>query len=92
MQKQALDLASDREVEEVIWSNVSVNVLLNEDLISEKDRKSPASMKVFNRKQEGIATMLKYWASGEGRPENGSFVGFDFSQYKDGSVVLPKFF
>jgi hypothetical protein len=87
-----MDLASERDEEEVIWGNVAVNVLLTEELITEKDRKSPAITKVFNRKQEGIATLLKYWASGEGRPENGAFVGFDFSKYKDGSVVLPKYF
>lgn len=50
IQKQAIDLASDREEEEVIWSNVAINMLLNEELISEKDRKSPALYKVFNRK------------------------------------------
>lgn len=85
-------MASDREVEEVIYVNACVNLVLHEPLISDKGRKSANEMKVYQRKLEGIAKLLKFWASGEARPENGSFVGFDFSQYKNGSVVLPKYF
>jgi len=92
IQKQGFDLSSDRQVEEVIYVNACVNLILHEPLITEKARKSPIEMKVYNRKLEGIAKLLKFWSSGEARPENGSFVGFDFSQYRNGSVVLPKYF
>jgi hypothetical protein len=92
IQKQGIDLASDREVEEVVYVNACVNMVLHEPLITDKARKSQHEMKVYKRKLDSIAKLLKYWASGEARPENGSFVGFDFSQYKNGSVVLPKYF
>ena len=49
-------------------------------------------MKVFQRKLQAIAKLLKYWSKGDGRPENGSFVGFDFSYAKNASVILPKYF
>jgi hypothetical protein len=90
--KQGMDLATDREDEELIYGNACVNVLLHEPMINERDRKSATEMKIYNRKLEGIAKLLKYWASGDNRPENGSFVGFDFSRYKNASVVLPKYF
>ena len=74
-----MDLSVERQVEEVIYENAIVNVVLFEELIKEKAKKNPTEAKIFQRKLKGIAKMLKYWASGDGRPENGSFVSFDFS-------------
>ena len=92
IQKLGLDLATDRMDEELIYDNACVNILLHEPLITDRDRKVPNELKIYNRKLSSIAQLLKYWASGDGRPENGAVVGFDFSQYKNGSVCLPKYF
>lgn len=61
-------------------------------MISQKDRKSKVEMKKFNSKLEGIANMLKYWASGDNTPENGAFVQFDQSLDRKGKITLPKFY
>ena len=37
--KQAMDLATDRTDEKIIWLNSSVNVLMSEEMITEKQRK-----------------------------------------------------
>lgn len=90
--KQGIDLAADREVEELLHGNAVVNMILHEPLITEKARRLPAEVKVYNRKLEGIAKLMKYWSCGDSRPENGCCVGFDFSYFKNASVVLPKYF
>ena len=92
MTKQGQDLATDRTEEEIIWVNSVVNVLMSEQLINDKQRKSPVETKRFDKKLQGCANLLKYWATGDGRPENGSYVGFNTNHYKSGKVTLPKFF
>ena len=89
--KQAMDLASHRTDEQIIWVNGTVNVLMSEQLITEKQRKSKKEMKRFENKLRGCATLLKYWCTGDARPENGSYVGFDTTLLTSGKVTLPKF-
>ena len=90
--KQGMDLAEDRTDEQIIWLNNCVNVLMSEDLISEKQRKNPKEMKRFENKLKGCANLLKYWSTGDGRPENGCYVGFNSEHYKSGKVTLPKYY
>ena len=40
---------------------------------------------------EGVATLLKMWASGDNRPENGGFVGFR-SEGKRGKIIYPEYY
>ena len=37
-----------------------------------------------------MSELVKRWATGDNRPENGAFVGFKFS--KTGRVCLPLYF
>ena len=77
--KQGLDLSIDRMDENVIYANAKVNVLLFEDLITEKARKSKVEKMRYNNKLESTAALLKFWAAGNNTPENGAFVRFDYS-------------
>ena len=90
--KQGMDLAENRTEEQVIWVNNVVNVLMSEELISEKQRKNPKELKRFQNKLRGCANLLKYWCTGDGRPENACFVGFNTEHFKNGKVTLPKFY
>jgi len=90
--KQAMDLATDRTDQQLVWMNATINLLLSEQIISEKQRKNPKEVKKLENKLRGSANLLKYWATGDGRPENGSFVGFRTDYYKSGKVTLPKFY
>ena len=90
--KQAMDLAENRTDEQIVWINASTNVLMSEDLITEKQRKNKKEMKRFENKLRGCANMLKYWCTGDGRPENGAYIGFNTSTLKSGKVILPKYF
>ena len=89
-----MDLAEYRTEEQIIWVNAVVNVLMSEDEVTPKQRKDKNSkiMKRFNNKLRGSANLVKYWATGDNRPGNASFVGFDSSYYKSGKVTLPKYF
>lgn len=40
---------------------------------------------------EGMTTLMKMWAMGENRPENGAYVGFRFEGTK-GRVVFPEYY
>ena len=71
--------------------NAVVNVLMTEDLITRKQRKNDKEMKIYGNKLSAISTLLKYWCTGDGRPENGAFVAFDTSIQKSGKVVIPRF-
>jgi len=68
--------------------------------VSEKTRKlNPKKLeKEIKREKKRIATkqkstvqLIKNWATGAGRPENGSFVGFNMLN-KRGSVCMPKYY
>ena len=72
--------------------NATINVLLSEQLISDKKRKQPKEMKRFQNKLKSCANMVKYWATGDGRPENSSYVGFDTTPFKSGKVTIPKYY
>ena len=90
--KQGLDLACDRDMEQVIHQNTCVNMLLftEDTMVRKKDKYGdPKVLKVKETKLEGIAGLLKHWAGGDARPENGSFVSFDFSQNKKGKIIMP---
>ena len=50
IQKLGLDLATDRMDEELIYDNACVNILLHEQLITDRDRKVPSELKIYNRK------------------------------------------
>ena len=89
--QQAMNLAENRSDEQIVWINAVVNVLMTEELISEKQRKQKKEMKRFENKLKSSATLLKYWATGDNRPENGSFVSFDTSMFKSGKVALPRY-
>jgi hypothetical protein len=61
-------------------------------LIKEKKRTNPKEVKVHKNKLNSMAELIKFFATGENRPENGAFVGFDFSMNKRGKVALPQQF
>ena len=65
---------------------------MSEDLISEKQKKNPKEKKRLENKLKGCANLLKYWCTGDGRPENGCYIGFNTDYYKNGKVTLPKFY
>ena len=39
---------------------------------------------------EHVANLLKMWAAGDNRPENGSFIGF--KAYRKGKEVYPEYY
>ena len=90
--KQGSDLAEFRTEEEIVWINNVVNVLMSEQLITEKQKKSKKELKRYDNTLKSQANLLKYWCTGDGRPENGSYVGFDSSTLRSGKVSLPKYF
>ncbi len=90
--KQGSDLGENRTDEQVVWLNAVTNVLMSEQMITDKQRKNPKELKRHETRLKGCANLLKYWATGDGRPENGSYVGFNTSYLKSGKVVLPKYF
>ena len=88
-------MGADREMENIVHQNASINVVLldHADLIKDKDRFGDAKLfKVKARKQQHIANLIKKWSGGDARPENGAFVGFDTSYSKKGKIVLPQFY
>ena len=89
--KQGLDLSNDRQEEDVIWAGATVNTLVWDSLLSEKDRKNKKLKKAHDRKLKEIAQLIKFWCTGNGRPENGAYPGFYTTYAKNGGVVLPKF-
>lgn len=86
-----LDLSIERTDEQLIWTSSTVNVLMGEDLVDQRYKLNKKEEKVYTRKLDSIATLLKYWCTGEGRPENGTFVSFDTTCSKKGNIVMPKF-
>ena len=65
---------------------------MSEEFIGEKQRKNPKEMKRFENKLRGCANLLQYWCTGDGRPDNGAYVGFKTDYIKSGKVTLPKFY
>ena len=49
-----------------------------------------SELKQQANKTASIASLIKLWAAGDNRPENGSFLGFNVD--KSGKVCLPKYF
>ena len=89
--KQALDLSNDRIEEEVVWASATVNTLVWDQLIYDKDRKNKKLKKAHDRKLKQIAQLIKFWCTGNGRPENGAYPSFNTTYSKRGNVVMPKF-
>jgi len=72
----------------ILPANGSCNVLTLDDLDTIENKK-PAAKKDPKKlvSMEGVALLLKKYAFGDSRPDNGLFVGFEMS--KKGRVLLP---
>ena len=78
--------------EGVIYFNACVNVLMlglvdckfNRDLYRQHNSKLWLN-------PDGVATLLKMWASGGSRPDNGGYVGFRVDD-KKGKVIMPEYY
>ena len=53
--------------------------------------KKKSEVRLQTNKSKAMTVLLKRWSTGDARPENGAFAGF---QYMDrwGKVAQPKFF
>jgi hypothetical protein len=74
----------------VVYTNAGVNVVFYPRLLSEKERKARFELGRYVRKQRAISDLVKRWATGDNRPENGCFVGFTLN--RSGRVCLPRYF
>jgi hypothetical protein len=88
--KQGLDLSTDRQEEDLVYTNAGVNVVFYPKLMTEKERKARFEMSRYLRKQKSMSDLVKRWATGDNRPENGCFVGFTLN--KSGRVCLPLYY
>ena len=75
--QSALNMCQSRGYQELIYANTSVNVLILDKLLTVENRmKYPSANHTEWIPLNQVAVLLKKWATGENRPEHGSFVGF----------------
>jgi hypothetical protein len=78
--------------DDLLYQNATVNALFLGKLNTAANRKRYPSANFLEWVPvDGVANLLKMWASGDNRPENGSFVGFRV-EGKRGKVVFPQFY
>jgi hypothetical protein len=86
-------LAVDRREELLIHENAHSNVFLfGDELKNEKIKSLASKKKVYDNRLNAIASLIKMWCAGDGRPINGAFVGFDTSYSASGKTVMPLYF
>lgn len=77
--------------EKLVFANAKINVLVLGTLRTEKNKKlNPTANYLEWTPVDGIAKLLKMWAMGEHRPENGSFVGFRTE--RKGKIIYPTYY
>ena len=70
--QSCLNLAHIQSKPEIIYVNTAVNVLVLERLLTDKNKKKYPSKNYMEwTPLEGAANLIKMWAFGEHRPENG---------------------
>jgi hypothetical protein len=85
-------LNKDNIYEGVIYFNTCVNTLLLGPVNTKYTRElyPQANPKLWIQ-PEGLATLLKMWARGDSRPENGAYVGFR-TEGKRGKIIFPEYY
>ena len=89
--KQGFDLSIDKQEENIVYANAGINIMLyprKPVVLKQAFKKS--ELKQQANKTTSIASLIKLWAAGDNRPENGSILGFDVD--KSGKVCLPKYY
>jgi hypothetical protein len=78
--------------EGVIYFNACVNMLMLglANTKYNRDRFPQYNSKLW-LPLDGVATLLKMWASGGSRPDNGGYVGFR-TEGKKGKIIMPEYY
>lgn len=77
--------------ENIVYANAGVNVMLYpRRLVNLKQAFQKSEQKQQDNKIISIAALMKLWAAGDNRPENGSIIGFNVD--KSGKVCLPQYY
>ncbi len=85
-------LNKDNIYEGGIYFNTCVNTLLLGPVNTKYLRELyPQANPKLWLQPDGIATLLKMWARGDSRPENGAFVGFR-TEGKKGKIIFPEYY
>ena len=86
----SIDLKS--VAEGVIYQNACVNTVMLGLINTQYNRKRYPSANFMEwLPLDGVTTLLKMWASGGNRPENGAYVGFR-TEGKKGKIILPEYY
>ena len=73
--QQALNLSVLKMREDIVYENTNINTFVCDTLIQPRNQDMYPGKDVRKdwNSMENVAKMLKYWATGENRPINGSY-------------------
>lgn len=89
----ALNLSVNKLREDIVYENANVNMFICDKFIQDRNKEFYPGRKYVQEwlQMEHAGQMLKYFATGDNRPVNGSYFELE-PQGKKGKYVMPKYY